>query len=204
MNENKQFKKYLVFQSFLPLFFLLFVKHFQLDFVYYVELFLENIFHRNWFVLYQATTSPFYGDVVVCIECLLWMAISIIVYFADKQKRETGNFQCEGKKVKIIEKKYDSGASYLMTFVLPLMLDDLSTVNGMITFYVMVSFVYVLVCNTNLFYANPVLFFLNYKVAVFSQEEKTFIGLFKGCLDEDKIVKMKYISDDVFFIANDG
>ena len=198
MTEKEKFKNYLVFQSFFPLFFLLFVKHFQLDFVYYVRLFFENIIHGNWFAFYLATTNPFYGDVVVCIECLLWMIISIIVYLAYKQSYETGNFESDGKKVKIIEKKYDSGASYLMTFVLPLMLDNLSTINGMVTFYVMV-------CNTNLFYANPVLVFLNYKVALFSEIEceKTFIGLFKGSIDENKIVKLKSISDDVFFIAND-
>ena len=133
------------------------------------------------------------------------MLISFVIYLASEQKYETGNFDSDGVKIKIVEKKYDSGVSYLMTFVLPLMLDDLSTINGMITFYSMVAFVFLLVSNTNLFYANPVLAFRNYKVVLFSEEnnQNFFIGLSKGKIEENKIVKKKNISDDVYFIAND-
>ena len=205
MTENKRFKNYLIFQSFFPLFFLLFVKHFQLDYLYCVGRFFKELFTGNWFAFYLATTSPLYGDVIICIECLLWMLISFVIYLASEQKYETGNFDSDGVKIKIVEKKYDSGVSYLMTFVLPLMLDDLTTINGMITFYSMVAFVFLLVSNTNLFYANPVLAFRNYKVVLFSEEnnQNFFIGISKGKIEENKIVKKKNISDDVYFIAND-
>jgi len=72
-----------------------------------------------------------------------------------------------------------------------------------------------LLYNTDLYYQNPVLAMLGYKTFMFEItnsnekgdgkiENRSFIGITKGKLDCDRIIKRKEIDDNIWLVFNDN
>ena len=96
-----------------------------------------------------------------------------------------------------------------MTFVFPLLLDDLTTIRGFVLFMGILVLVFLLLWKTNLYYQNPILTILGYRVYRINFLEETgrncylkYIAISKENLDASKIVKWKYIADDVLLVYN--
>lgn len=209
MQEDKKLKRFLVLQSFFPLFVLIFIQH-----VGHGDLilrFFSGLFCGDWSVIGRALQSNRLGDVIITILCVAWFLITAVVAvgFRNLQK---GNFVHRGEMIAIRSEKKDSGVTFLVSFVLPLLVDDVSTLRGFIFFIVLLSMVTFLLMRSDLFYQNPVLVALKYKTFEFQflmpyndvQENKTYIGLSKGGIPFDgSNIKRKYIADDVFLIYND-
>lgn len=210
LKEDKKLKRFLVLQSFCPLFLLIFIKH-----VGHSELvvrFIVGLFHGDWSVIGRAWKNSFLGDVIITALCVIWFLLTAIVALGFKNLQNS-NFDSYGETITIGSEKKDSGVTFLVTFVLPLLVDDVSTLRGFIFFIALLMMVIFLLMRSDLFYQNPVLAALRYKTFEFTfdtphkdvQENKTYIGLSKGGVVFGKAaIKRKYISDDVFLICNDG
>ena len=209
MTEDIKLKRYLVLQSFCPLFVLVFIQHvgnFNLVFRFF-----NDFFHGDLLVFEKAVISPALGDVIITIICMLWFLITAIVALGFRNL-QTSNFASHGESIVIKKEKKDSGVTFLVTFILPLLVDDVSTMRDFIFFVTLLIMVIFLLIRSDLFYQNPVLVALGYKTYEFKfvmpykdvEENKTYIGLSKGSLPYDgAIIKRRYIADDVFLIYND-
>ncbi len=209
LRENIVLKRYLVLQSFAPLFALVLIKHighFDLIFVFF-----SRIFSGDLSAFSSAIHSSSLGDVVVSVLCILWLFITCIVAAAFRGFQRV-NFDHHGEGIIIGEEKKDSGVTFLVSFVLPLLVDDVSSLRGFVFFIILLLMVIVLLMRSDLFYQNPVLAALKYKTYEFKfsspyndvDSRKTYIGISKGGIPFDgAAIKRKYIADGVFVIYND-
>ena len=209
LKEDKKLKRFLVLQSFCPLFLLIFIQHVGHGDI--VIRFFSGLFHGDWSVLGRARESIFLGDVIITALCITWFLITVIVAIGFKNLQSSG-YDHHGETIIIGSEKKESGVTFLVTFVLPLLVDDVSTLRGFIFFIVLLAMVIFLLIRSDLFYQNPVLVVLKYKTYEFQfvtpyldvQKNKTYIGLSRGGLPFDgTTIKRKYIADDVFLIYND-
>ena len=54
--------------------------------------------------------------------------------------------------------------NFFMTMIIPLLIDDVGTIQGAVTFLIIVVMMCALLSKTHLYYANPVLAILGYRV----------------------------------------
>lgn len=217
--QNFRLKMYLIMQSFAPLFLLILVQHFRCDFVRagcrFLEVLTSNadgLGERLRVVAAVVASYQFLGDFAVSILCVFWLlgAVGVWVGFKDYQ---TVNFESYGERIKMAEDVSEGGASYFVTFILPLLVDDVSTLSGFAVFVLLLTMLILLIAQSNLFYQNPVLAMLKYKVFRFTFLnphsdikiiDKTYIGITKGiAVGSGAIIKRKYIAGDVFLIFED-
>lgn len=67
-------------------------------------------------------------------------------------------------KVHEVTEEKEAGLSFFLTYVLPLSVYDLSDVKTFFSFFVVISLIFVLMSKTNLYYANPILCIIGYRV----------------------------------------
>lgn len=111
----------------------------------------------------------------------------------------------------ILRKFKNSGVTFFMTYVLPMAMDDLDTLQGFIVFAILMAMLFALMWKTNLYYQNPVLTILGYEIFSFEfettqlaqYEEKKCIGITRGNVEEGDNIKRQIISDNVFIIYED-
>lgn len=219
MKQNFRLKMCLIMQSFAPLFLLILVQHFRCDFVCAVYRFFEilifnadSLGERMRIAATAVMSYQFLGDFAVSMLCVFWLvgAVGVWIGFKDYQ---TVNFESYGERIKMTEDASDGGASYFVTFILPLLVDDVSTLRGFAVFVLLLTMLILLIAQSNLFYQNPVLAMLKYKVVWFTflnpysdikAVDKTYIGITKGtAVESGAIIKRKYIAGDVFLIFED-
>ena len=145
---------------------------------------------------------------VICIVGVIWGLT------AGYQPRDahTSDFRDLAYKIKIAQYTTDSGVMFLAAFVIPLLLDGLDTRRGICIFAILLIMLYQLMKRTNLYYQNPMLTIWGYRTFEFHfisaaqerghVEEGNLIGITKGMLREDRIVKWQHISDNVYLLYN--
>lgn len=207
--EDKRLKLFLVLQSFFPLFILLFIRHvgnFGLIFRFFM-----GLIHGDLTVFAKALKSPALGDVVVTILCILCFLVNAVVAKGFDDLQYLG-YCSYGERITIESEKKDSGATFFVTFLLPLLVDDVSTPQSLISFVALIAMMMYFLMQSNLYYQNPVLAALRYKVFEFRfsctsrddvEKNRVYIGMSKGALPSAKAIKRKYIADDVYLIYND-
>ena len=211
MTENKKLKRKLIVQSFLPLSILIVIKRVTKETLGKIYCLLDSILHKcNIIETIQETgLRDDIWQILIGIIAL-WFAISgFITFWQFRQARFTA-FNDDGDKIVIEDKIQDSGISFFMTFILSLLVDKVSTVNEFISYILVMWFVAELMVKTDLYYQNPVLILLQYKLyrVKFTSDianvpnPKTYIAICREELDENKVVKWKYISDDVCLMYN--
>ncbi|MGN1217144.1 MAG: hypothetical protein ACI4TD_04120 [Phocaeicola sp.] len=128
----------------------------------------------------------------------LWSFVSFSVFkWTDKKK---------GFQLKSYEEKEDASLNFFMTMIIPLLIDDVGTIQGAVTFLIIVVMMCALLNRTTLYYANPVLAILGYRVyEIQFQENKDFrgkcIGVVKGKLPNDLgSIEYKSITENVLYI----
>ena len=201
MQEDKKLKLLLILQSFCPLFFLIFIRY--VGHLGLILRFFNGLIQGDISVVERAWKSSYCGNVVIAFLCVIWFLITVVVTlgFRDFQSY---NFAHHGEKINIISEKNDSGATFLVTFVFPLFVDDVSTLRGFIFFIALLTMVIFLLMQTDMFYQNPVLTALGYRSYQDVQENKIYIGLSKEEPTKEAVIKRKYIANDVFLICNDS
>lgn len=136
--------------------------------------------------------------------CVIWIIAAIVFYisfgsfkFADTES---------GYTVNVEEEKDEASLNFLMTLIIPLLIDNVNEVTGAITLLVIVVLMIILLHKTSLFYANPILSILGYRVYVFSFEENKkytkgkYVGLCQGSIETGQSIVFKEITNNVFFI----
>ena len=149
---------------------------------------------------------------IVFLVSVLWILWAILVYCGFTGIFRVG-FDSRGEQIDILNDRLDSGATFLVTFVLPLLIDDINSFRGFAIFAVLLGLIIILVTRSDLFYQNPVLTLLGYKVFEFQfktpytdieKQDKIYVGITKGKMVIEQVnIKRKYIADDVFIIFNE-
>lgn len=214
MKENPALKRSLVLQSFSPLFLLLFIKH-----VYLIRMpvligkFFSALRTEGVSVVQRAVEHPLFWDFMIVAICLVWITITGLVALGFRGMQDSG-FESKGENVVVSDDKKDAGISFLVSFVLPLLVDEVTGLREFIFFLTMLTMVLCLLIRTNLFYQNPLLALLGYRVCSFKVVDPTedlqpyanmeLIGITRGKpIAHEAPIKRKYIADNVFLIYND-
>lgn len=211
MSENIRLKRDLVLQSFAPLFLLLSMKYAHCYWKY-VKPFVEMFKVEKVRVFSKIIHHSIFGDFIVFLVSVLWILWAILVYCGFTGIFRVG-FDSRGEQIDILNDRLDSGATFLVTFVLPLLIDDINSFRGFAIFAVLLGLIIILVTRSDLFYQNPVLTLLGYKVFEFQfktpytdieKQDKIYVGITKGKMVIEQVnIKRKYIADDVFIIFNE-
>lgn len=213
MKENSTLKNSLVLQSFSPLFVLLLIKHIYCRMPELIKKFFSALQTDCLKALQHATEHPLFWDMLIVIISFLWLAITVLVFWSFRGIQHSG-FISEGETIVVCDDKKDVGISFLVSFVLPLLVDEVTGIREFIFFATMLVLVLCLLIRSNLFYQNPILTLLGYRVCTFkvitpaqdlqAYADKEFVGITHGKPVTPEIpIKRKYIADDVFLIYND-
>ena len=138
---------------------------------------------------------------------LLVAGILIYLYF---NKVQTVGFTDHAEKISVSNDTTETSAAFFVSYVMPMFLENIIELKGFLCFVIMMMLLIMLMRNTNLYYQNPILAVLGYKTFGFKFSEtsdialksKDYIAITRGKIDETKIVKRKYIADNVFLIYN--
>lgn len=213
MNKNNvRVKRSLMIQSFAPLFLLLTIKHLDVPLFWSLICKIPVAWKQYGIMLpWKAINHPAFGGLLVSALGIAWLALTAVIAFGFKGMHTCG-FKSAGESIIVAEVQSEGAASFLMTYVLPLLTDDLSTLRALIVFLLMLSMIIALLINSNTFYLNPILAALKYKVFTFKflnpdtdikDAEQEYVGITwgRGITDEATIMR-KHISDGVFLIYN--
>lgn len=207
MPDNLSMKRALIIQSFAPLFVIQFIKYFDEKLFYLVPKFFSLVTSDFFLSFEKMWNHPLFITMILEIICLLLIVYSIITFFYFSSSQKNG-YESKGESLISIEKVQDTGATFFMTYVLPMAMDDLNKWRGLVVFFFLMLILYLLMSKTNLYYQTPVLTILGYEVFSFKFEstqlsdykDRVCIGISRGKISVGKSIKRKKISDNVFFI----
>lgn len=157
----------------------------------------ETIFTCSFFIenIYTIISFAF---------CVIWIIASFFVYI---QFRCFQNSDCEeGYTIKNYKEENEAGLNFYVTFVFPLLLDKVIDIQGLLVFFVIIILMVALLDKTDLFYANPILMLLGYKVIRFNFthnskfDGKEVIGICPSRINYNKVIKYKIITDAVILM----
>ncbi len=140
----------------------------------------------------------------VMLFCAIWVVLGIVFFISFGAFRWTG--KRGGYSICSVRENEEASLNFFLTLIIPLLLDNVSTFQGAITFFAMLIIIWLLLYKTRLFYANPILAVLGYHLYEFNFEEneqygcKTCVGLCKGTVKEGQTIEYKTISDRVLYI----
>lgn len=211
--ENLNLKRSFVFQSFAPLFLLLTIKHLNVSLYFSLfTKFIDTCAQTGIDAFRIAIHHSAFGGCIVSVIGMFWLIITIFIALGFNGMQNAG-FKADGEKIVIENSQNDSGATFLVTYVLPLLTDDVDSIRGLIVFLTMLTMVIMLLTRSNMFYQNPVLAAMKYRTFSFKfsnpsndivQSQRVYIGITHGkSINEEVVIKRKYISDGVFMIYND-
>ena len=211
--ENLRLKRSLILQSFAPLFVLLIIKHIKLGLYFKLSAsFFRILFSEGFVAVSKAIENNNFGGYVVFFIGVIWLFATFIIAVGFKGMQTSG-FKSAGETVLIEETQSDGGATFLVTYVLPLLTDDVSSIRGLVVFLTLLIMVIALLINSNTFYQNPVLAAMKYRTFTFkfdnpdrdiSHPDRMYTGITRGApIVEEEVIKRKYIADGVFLIYNE-
>lgn len=210
LRENRFLKWLLIIQSFTPLFLLLIIKYWDWNICKLVSEFFNFIVSGN---VKEAIFKSFKNEellrlmfIFIC-AILLVAGILIYLYF---NKVQTVGFTDRAEKISVSNDTTETSAAFFVSYVMPMLLEDIIELKGFLCFVIIMMLLIMLMRNTNLYYQNPILAVLGYKTFGFKFSEtsdsvlegKEYIAITRGNIDETKIIKRKYIADNVFLIYN--
>lgn len=202
--ENLNLKRSLILQSFAPLFLLLTIKHLDIDLCWNLLCNFISILFSNGTVAFSiALKHTSFGEFVISVMGICWLFLTVIVACGFNGMQKAG-FKAAGEKIEIEDEQGDNSATFLVTYVLPLLTDDIESFRGLVVFLTMLIMVIMLLISSNTFYQNPVLAAMKYPENDITHQDRVYVGITHGALiEEETVIKRKYISDGVFVIYND-
>ena len=203
MKDNLNLKRGLITQSLSPVFVFLIIRHFHLDYPQLVGQFVSRLLSSPVEAVAKAVTHPRCGEFLIVVFGIVWIISSLISIPAFKATQVAG-FESHGERVIVVEEQRDAAASFLMTFILPLLIDELSTLQYWLSYIFVIVVVYAVLYQSNLYYQSPVLALLGYKVFKFKvlnpekgfEANREYIGISKNnMITEDAAIIWKHIAD---------
>lgn len=213
MKDNLKLKHGLIKQSLSPVFCLLIIRHMHLDYLRLIRSFSDTMKINPWMTILKALNHPRFGELLIVVIGIMFVVSSLLSIPAFNSIQEAG-FESQGEMPTDIEEMSGAAASFLVTFILPLLIDELSTPQKWISYLLVIVIVYAVLYQSNLYYQNPVLALMGYKVFSFKvknpdadsgmKADKKYIGItWKTIITKDSAIQCKYISDDVFLVYNE-
>lgn len=187
-------KRKLMIQSLSPLALLTIIKNFSFELC-------DNVGQKLGVAEFIKANLPLLIVMSFCAVWLVLAAVFLISFNAFKYADRKGGFSID-----VVEQREEDSLNFFLTLILPLIIDDLNTWHGLILFFVIIALIWGLLSNTKLFYANPILALLGYRIAeiafIENQEKgvRTYIALSRGKLDEKNNVEYKDITEEVMFV----
>nr|WP_315441828.1 hypothetical protein [uncultured Treponema sp.] len=144
---------------------------------------------------------------IVDLVCLLWILLSIW-FFVEFKAFFYANTQ-EGDTITIHKEKTDESLNFFITLILPLVIDNVGTWQGMTVFFIILIMICILLAKTNLFYANPILTILGYHIFEFTFDKEEITQCICICdkksssilLEKEKIAPVyRQITTNIYFI----
>ena len=143
--------------------------------------------------------------IVVFILCAAWIFAAVISFISFTAFKWTDKIQ--GYQLASFEEKEDASLNFFMTLIIPLLIDDVGTIQGATTFLIIVVMMCALLSKTHLYYANSVLAILGYRVyeVQFKRNpdfgEERCLAVVKGSLSKNLgSVEYKVINDTVLYM----
>lgn len=187
-------KQKLIILSICPLFILTFIQHFPWT---KMKIVFSNSNNPN---IITQNLSLFIGLSI----CLIWILASAVIYlnfkFFIKYDRT------EGFEVKDIVEEKEAGLMFFLTLILPLLVNEIEEVNGLISMIAIVAIIVLLLSKTNLYYQNPILAILNYRVYRFrfkgnsNVKDIEYIGIGFNEVTGENTVDYKMVKDNVMVL----
>lgn len=116
--------------------------------------FILELFHGNHGVIGSALKHPeIYATSLLCF-CAIMFVFGLLVYFFFKKSQSFG-FREEGKKIIIDADVTENSVTFFVTYITPLVLDDIDEGRGFFSFITIAALLILLMRNTNLYYQNP-------------------------------------------------
>lgn len=166
--------------------------------------FILELFHGNLGVVGSALKHPeIYATSLLCF-CAIMFVFGLLVYFFFKKSQSFG-FREEGKKIIIDADVTENSVTFFVTYITPLVLDDIDEGRGFFSFITIAALLILLMRNTNLYYQNPFLTILGYRSFYFhfeGEDDMENIAITRGNFDTSKLIKRKRISDNVYLVYN--
>lgn len=211
--ENLVLKRSLMLQSFAPLFALLAIKYFNPAMFWHLTVSFVKLFSDKGMVAVPiAVENKNFGSFLIFMISLMWLLATFIIAIGFKGMQKSG-FRSAGEKISFVSSFNDGKVIFLMNYILPLMINDVSSVRKLISFLLLLLTVIVVLIDSDTFYQNPVLSVMKYRTFAFKfvnpasdikQSKRIYVGITHGApIAEDAVIKRKYISDGVFLIYND-
>ena len=194
---NKNLKRMLMIQSLSPLALLTIIRNFSFK------------IPRRGFRSQDEWIAAFVKEnsilIIVMILCLSWLLAALFSYFSFSAFKWSG--RTRGYEIEDVIEKEDASLNFFMTMIIPLLIDDVYTIQGALTFAIIVIMMCALLEKTKLFYANPVLSSLGYRIYAFSFVDnteyckKTCIGVVQGHLSDcPESIEFKSIDKNVLYV----
>ena len=212
MIDNLSLKRGLIIQSLSPAFLLLIIRHFHFDYPYLIDSFFSVLNKDPISTLWKTLNHPRFGELLIVFIGAVWVILAIVSIAAFKDVHDMG-VESHGEKAIEIEEQKGAAASFLMTFIFPLLIDKLCSPQCWISYLLVIVVVYSVLDKSNLYYQNPVLAIMGYRIFKFKvvnpygylEKGKEYIGItYKNKISEESAIMRKYIADDVFLIYNEG
>lgn len=211
--ENLVLKRSLTLQSFAPLFALLAIKFFNPTKFWHLTVSFVKLFSdKGTVAVATVVANKNFGSFLVFMISLMWLLVTFIVAIEFKEMQKSG-FRSAGEKILIVGSPDTGNGIFLVNYILPLMINDVSSVRKLLFFLLLLSTVIVVLIDSDTFYQNPVLSAMKYRTFTFKfvnpasdikHSNRVYVGITHGVpIAEDAVIKRKYISDGVFLVYND-
>ncbi len=142
---------------------------------------------------------------VVLLTCFVWIFLAILPFLNFRIIDWAGKKQ--GFQLLSFSEKKEAGLNFFMTMIIPLMIDDVGTIQGAATLFIIVIMMFALLSKTDLYYANPVLTILGYHVYRIQFKsnsefgEKRCLAIVRGSFTQNLgTVEYKVIDDRVLYM----
>lgn len=177
---NLSLKHKLMLQSLSPLAFLTIVRNFKFTPVSELA---ENQSYWGEFVRLNNVL------IVVFLLCATWILAAIISFISFTAFRWTDKKQ--GYQLSSFVEKEDASLNFFMTMIIPLLIDDVGTIQGAVTFLIIVVMMCALLSKTHLYYAG------------IDQQQAGFQNSGKRCVrDRKKLTKAKWKETQLWIFSS--
>lgn len=191
-------------QSFLPLYFLVIIRCFSVRRGKIILRFFLELFSGNIKVVKSALIHPeIFATILLCFSVVMLVS-GLFVYLYFKRNQSSG-YQEEKKKIIIDSERTEKSVAFFVTYITPLVLDDIDEARGFLSFIMIAILLIMLMRNTNLYYQNPfltILGFRSFSFHFYGEGDTGYIAITRGELDASKLIKRKRISDNVYLVYN--
>lgn len=140
----------------------------------------------------------------VMLFCAIWVILGLLFFLSFGLFRWTG--KRDGYSICSVSENEEASLNFFLTLIIPLLLDNVATCQGAITFFAILCIIYLLLSKTRLFYANPILTILGYHIYEFEFEDNNefgrekLVGLCKGTVKNGQSIEYKKITESVLYI----